>query len=339
MEKKKTALFAGGAVVLLIGLLLGISSAVAWPSPSTSATGGACNGTTTPTPITWTVTNNESGNKLSPAHIVNVHVTPSFATSQFAPLVLPNTGVATATASTTLPDGFTGDVHLTYTMTWVGKDGTDQRDGGTTVHVSKCEGPTTTTTSTTSTTAPTTTTSTSAPTTTTTSTVPTTTSTSTTSTSTTSTTAPTTTTSTTSTTLPTTTTSTTVKPTTTSTSVPTTTTTRPTTSSTSTTVVTVPSTTTTLPVTSTSSSVVDSTTTTTPPPVSSEVPPTTSVCDQTPPPYGCVGTTPAPPGPTNPPLPKSLVVTGADSGVLLVSGLICVAAGLVLLLMARGKRG
>lgn len=323
-----------GAVLAVLGFI-GIAGAVtasAWPSPSTSATGGACTGTTTPSPITWTVTNNESGNKLSPAHLVNVVVSPVLPTTQFTPLVLPNTGSATATAVTTLPSGFSGDVKLTYTMTWVGQDGTDQRNGGATVHVVKCEAPTTTTTSTTTTTIPTTTTSTSAPTTTTTSTVPTTTTSTTTSTSTTSTTAPTTTTSTT---------STTVKPTTTtSTSAPTTTTTVPSTTTTR------PSTTTTEQSTTTTTAPVDTTTSTTlVPPVSTVVtttPPTTNVCDETPPPYGCIATTQVPPAPPAPPaatpLPRTLAVTGTNSILAAIVGLLLITGGLLLVLRYRQTR-
>lgn len=321
MSKRRTLIILG-AVLAVLGFvgIVGAVTASAWPSPSTSATGGACNGTTTPTPITWTVTNNESGNKLSPAHIVNVKVTPALATSQFAPLVLPNTGAATATAVTTLPSGFSGDVKLTYTMTWVGKDGTDQRDGGAIVHVVKCEAPTTTTT----TTIPTTTTTTSAPTTTTTSTVPTTTPTSTTST-----TAPATTTSTTSTTVKPTTTTTTNAPTTTTT-VPSTTTTRPST------------TTTEQSTTTTTAPVVSTTSTTLVPPVSTvvtTVPPTTNVCDEVPPPYGCSeGTTPTPPAPPATPLPRALAVTGTNSILAAIVGLLLITGGLLLVLRARQNR-
>jgi hypothetical protein len=163
--------------------VLASAPAGAWPVPSTYATGGGCTGSAR-TPIVWSVRNLETAFRRSPAHIEDVRLTPSFLTAAFSPASLPNTGTATATATTAVPPRFAGTVTLAYRMVWSGPDGADQRDGSVSVPVRACPQspppppPTTTTTvppptTTTTTVPPPTTTTTTVPTPTTTTTVPT----------------------------------------------------------------------------------------------------------------------------------------------------------------------
>lgn len=225
----------------------------AWNAPTGSASGAACEGGVRTSPLTWEVVNEENGNDRSPATVDINWVNPNFFTTDFTPQPLPNSQRATAHAESTVDKDFEGEVKLSLTMYWTGRDGSDQRDLLIKTYVKKCEPVVTTTTTvvTTTSTIPTTTTSTTAPTTTTSTTQPTTTTTR----PTTTTTAPTTTT---------------TQPTTTTTQV-TTTTTEPTTTTTApSTTTTVPETTTTVPESTTSTTVTSTTTT----PLST-LPPTT----------------------------------------------------------------
>lgn len=148
----------GVAVGFLVGVtMLCTGVALAWPSPDTDATGGACQGGQR-TPITWFVSNLETGNPGSPATITDVTVSGGFGVTAFTPQPLPNAGSSIATAQTVVPPEFAGNVILTYTMVWSGTDGTDSRTGSTAVHVDKCECPPTTTTVPSTTTIPKTTT-------------------------------------------------------------------------------------------------------------------------------------------------------------------------------------
>lgn len=133
------------AVAVAVAVLAVSGIAGAWSGPSTSAEGGACNGDGSRVPITWTVRNNESGNKGSPATIINVHVTVG-TTGPWAGVPMPNTGSATATAQTDVPPEYVGEVKLTYTMKWSGSSGGDQKDGSAKAYVYRCEPPETTTT-------------------------------------------------------------------------------------------------------------------------------------------------------------------------------------------------
>lgn len=134
-----------------------ITPAAAWPSPTGSGKGGACHYGARQ-PITFTVHNHETGYLDSPATVVDADVTPGTLTA-FTPASLPNTGQATATATATVPDGYSGPVKLTYTLRWAGKDGGDERSGVVVVKVKDCPPPcTTTTTAPPTTVAPTTTT-------------------------------------------------------------------------------------------------------------------------------------------------------------------------------------
>lgn len=138
-------------------LVLGAGVAFAWQPPATNARGGACRPDGTRGLVTWTILNLESNNVRSPATITDVHVTNNFATSAFVPQPIPNTGHSTASATTTVPTSFAGEVHLTYVMVWSGRDGSDHRAGAAVVSVEKCEFETTTTRPTTTTTRATTT--------------------------------------------------------------------------------------------------------------------------------------------------------------------------------------
>lgn len=139
-------------------LVLGAGVAFAWQPPATNARGGACLPDGTRGLVTWTILNLEANNVRSPATITDVHITGNFATTAFAPQPILNTGHSTASATTTVPTSFAGEVHLTYVMVWSGRDGSDRRAGSAVVSVEKCEFETTTTRPTTSTTVATTTT-------------------------------------------------------------------------------------------------------------------------------------------------------------------------------------
>lgn len=282
-SKSRRFLGGGAALIAMALLLVGLSVATsmspagAWPAPSTTVTGTACEGGVRPTPVTFTIENNETGYPGDPGRISNVTLVgdptsldiPS--TLTFTPNPLPNTGDAKATASFDLDPNYQGELKLRYKFSWNGDP-----DGHTMVfkvNVAKCVEVTTTT----STTEPPTTTTTEPPTTTT-STVVTTTSTSTTQPTTTTTEPPTTTTTSTSTTSTTQPTTTTTEPPTTTTSTSTTSTTEPTTTSTTepeTTTTTRPETTTTTRVETTVPTTVGTT-----PPTTPEAPPTT-VCEET----------------------------------------------------------
>jgi LPXTG-motif cell wall-anchored protein len=65
------------------------------------------------------------------------------------------------------------------------------------------------------------------------------------------------------------------------------------------------------------------------------------VCDETPPPYGCIATTqvpPAPPAPAATPLPRTLAVTGTNSILAAIVGLLLITGGLLLVLRYRQTR-
>lgn len=342
MKLKKTLALAVGAVLLVLGC---VGVAYSWLAPT--ASGQAVCKTDGTWDITWTVVNNEDDSHGWPAHIFTAAVTPPATDPGLAGIVLSNAG-GSVTKHSSVPGSYNGDINLTVVVVWYNnndpkKGVADKRTGTAKVHVGgKCEAPTTTTTTappTTTTTVPSTTTT--APTTTSSSTT-------TTSTSTTSTTVkPTTTTSTsvptTTTTAPSTTTThpstTTTVPSSTTTSttqpVTTTSTSAPTTSTTSTTVASTTTSTTPVVVTSTTSPPESTTTTTVPPPTTSQAPPTTSVCEQVPPPYGCIGTPPSAPPPSSPVTPGTLVVTGSNSALLTIGGVLFVAAGLCLLVLSR----
>lgn len=166
------ALLAVTAVVVALAVTAG--TAGSWPAPDTSATGGACQADGTREPITWTVVNRESGYPTFPGYVEQVTLSlPELGTPVFAPSPIPNTGSATASATTDAPADLAAIITLDYVLKWRGPTGLieDQRSGSATVEIEKCEPPVTTTTTappTTTTTEPPTTTTTEPPTTTTT---------------------------------------------------------------------------------------------------------------------------------------------------------------------------
>lgn len=137
------------AITTLVVTMMG-GVAFAWPNPTTVVIGGTCDGNGHRSPVSWIVTNNETGYHNSPASVQNVNVAADVVSHPvFTPNSLPNTGEATATAQTVVSVVYTGPVVLEYDMVWSGRDGHDTRHGTATVNVVNCDRPVTTTTTTT----------------------------------------------------------------------------------------------------------------------------------------------------------------------------------------------
>lgn len=145
-------------------LVLAVGALVAWVSPraTVDVSGAACTVSgQRPGPVRWVIENREEGNLGAPGYIENVSVSPDFGVSLFVPNPLPNTGHATAEATTVVPPDFSGTVTLTFDFVWRSAGGHEEdarRDVKATAEVRKCRQPTTTTSTSTTTSIVTTTT-------------------------------------------------------------------------------------------------------------------------------------------------------------------------------------
>lgn len=139
-QRKKVA----GITLVLVGV---VTMLAAWANPAPSGDGAACAVNGTRAPLHWSIINKENGFPGSPGLITDVGITPSnFGTPVFSPNPLANDGVSEAKADTDVPVDFTGDVTLKFSFVFSGTSGGDSKGPFyVTVHVNKCDQPTTTT--------------------------------------------------------------------------------------------------------------------------------------------------------------------------------------------------